>query len=253
MATKPITLGAMICTVVDPHPGHARAYNRWYEEDHLYATLLGPGAFAGARFLARRSEKAARPTGVGSGRGSLLALYWLVGDGTEHAAFRATNRVRLAEAGRLYAERDMVLAYTGTSAFAGTRSGVTVPPELALDHRFGHLVLSIFEADPRPAAELAQAYAGAACPAVLGPGSPVAVVTGFVAERQPDPSDRLGGVPGTDLFVVWFCDAEPTEHLASLAALEEAAGVGAPAWRSPFVATVVGTDTHLDDLGIDPG
>src|SRR5260221_5551734 len=80
---KPITLGSMILTLVEPHPGHAVAYNRWYEDDHLYAILLGPGAIAGGRFVARGEDKARRRAAGAGDRsaGSLLAGYWLVGHG----------------------------------------------------------------------------------------------------------------------------------------------------------------------------
>jgi len=46
---KPVELGTILFTLVDPHRGHEVAYNRWYERDHFYAaTMAGPGVFAGA-------------------------------------------------------------------------------------------------------------------------------------------------------------------------------------------------------------
>ncbi len=29
-------IGSALITMVEPHPGHERAYNRWYEDDHPY-------------------------------------------------------------------------------------------------------------------------------------------------------------------------------------------------------------------------
>ena len=54
VASKPITLGSTIITLIEPHRGHEVACNRWYEEDHIFAILLGPSAMAATRFVARR-------------------------------------------------------------------------------------------------------------------------------------------------------------------------------------------------------
>ena len=257
MTSKAIGLGSMMLSLVDPHPGHERTYNRWYEEDHLYATLLGPGALAGARYVARGKEKRLRPPGGGpdARRGSLLALYWLVGDGRDHDRWRPGNRQRLAEEGRLYAERDLVFGYTGRLRFTASRPAFPVPPTLALDHRFGHLVLSVVKPTPDTRVEeLARAYRTVVVPSLLSADSPVALVVTFLADRQADPGQRGDGAhsSGTDLVVVWFCDADPTKEFDDLARLQSEGMGAAICWVSPFVAAVVGTDTYLDDLAETP-
>jgi len=56
-----------IVSYIEPHPGHAVDFNRWYERDHFPATVTGgPGVFAGARFVASRACKALRPPGASS-------------------------------------------------------------------------------------------------------------------------------------------------------------------------------------------
>ena len=61
MAEYPVTLGSILLTLVEPHPGYEIAYNRWYERDHFYAgCLVGPGILAGARWVATREMKALR-------------------------------------------------------------------------------------------------------------------------------------------------------------------------------------------------
>ena len=77
-----VPVGTAIVSYIEPHPGQARAFNRWYERDHFYAAVAaGPGVFAGARFVAPRSCKAERPAGgwlFGDvSRGSFLSLAWL--------------------------------------------------------------------------------------------------------------------------------------------------------------------------------
>ena len=56
MHEYPVKVGSMLFTMVDPHPGHEVAYNRWYERDHFYAgCMVGPWLFAGRRWVAPRS------------------------------------------------------------------------------------------------------------------------------------------------------------------------------------------------------
>ena len=50
---KPIKLGGALFTMVEPHPGHEVAYNRWYERDHFYAgCMIGAWTVSGARYVA---------------------------------------------------------------------------------------------------------------------------------------------------------------------------------------------------------
>ena len=59
-----VGIGTAIVAYIEPHEGQAREFNRWYERDHLYAaTTAGPGAFAGARWVATAWCKAVRPAG----------------------------------------------------------------------------------------------------------------------------------------------------------------------------------------------
>ena len=52
--------GALI-TMVQPHVGHERAYNRWYEDDHFYAgAMCMPWMMAGRRFVAARELQVLR-------------------------------------------------------------------------------------------------------------------------------------------------------------------------------------------------
>jgi hypothetical protein len=54
-------VGNILWVLVDPHPGHEFAYNRWYERDHFYAgAMVRAGVYAGSRWIAPREYKAAR-------------------------------------------------------------------------------------------------------------------------------------------------------------------------------------------------
>ncbi len=40
LGSTPIDLGAALFSLHDPHPGHERDFNRYYERDHMYAAAL---------------------------------------------------------------------------------------------------------------------------------------------------------------------------------------------------------------------
>ncbi|MDT0470400.1 hypothetical protein RM764_47190, partial [Streptomyces sp. DSM 41699] len=47
--------GHALITMVEPHPGHEYAYNRWYEDDHYYAGAMAmPWMSAGRRWVATK-------------------------------------------------------------------------------------------------------------------------------------------------------------------------------------------------------
>jgi len=51
-----VGIGTAIIAYIEPHEREAKAFNRWYERDHMYAaTTAGPGAFSGARWVATRA------------------------------------------------------------------------------------------------------------------------------------------------------------------------------------------------------
>ena len=53
MHEPPVRVGMMLYTLVEPHPGRHRAYNRWYERDHFYSGVMTlPGSLSGQRWVA---------------------------------------------------------------------------------------------------------------------------------------------------------------------------------------------------------
>ena len=78
-----VALGSILVSLLEPEPGTAREFNRWYERDHFYAGCMsGQHFFSGRRFLATRDLKALRypPSSEAvddTAIGSFLALYWM--------------------------------------------------------------------------------------------------------------------------------------------------------------------------------
>src|SRR5947207_12084780 len=146
-----IRLGSALFTLVEPHPGHEVAYNRWYERDHFYAgCMVGPWLFAGRRWVATRPLKDLRfgaEPDVFGGRelGSYLAVYWILeGRHDDHVDWALRQVTWLHEHGRMFAERDHIHTLLYRHAWTA-QAGDGVPAELALDHPFGGLTATLVE------------------------------------------------------------------------------------------------------------
>ncbi len=231
-----VGIGTAIIAYIEPHVGQARAFNRWYERDHMYAaTTSGPGAFSGARWIATRACKAVRPPGATwfgePERGSFLTTVWVLdGCQAEWDAWVARRMERLrAEPDRMFAGRDHL--HTAVYRFEREcRADGGVPAATALDHPYGGVI-----------AMAVPASGGGDCgSALVGPELPVAAV--FAPERvlisaaEPPAHDLVLGFTRADPLDAWHARVAP-----ALPAL----GAG---FASPFVRTIPGTDVHIDEL-----
>jgi hypothetical protein len=246
-----IRLGSMLFTLVEPHPGHEVAYNRWYERDHFYAgCMVGPWLYAGRRWVATRELKDLRigidPPVFGDDRlGSYLALYFVIeGHHDEHFSW-ALRQVRwLHENGRMFEHRDHIHTLLYRYRFARPTSD-PVPPELALDHPYHSLVVTMVERAPG-VDETALTWPDAFDPPWLTLGfAPV-----------PLPSDAPVSQPGLEnlehrTLLLSFGREDPRTvwdvHRGACAAVADQ-GFGRVVWSAPFIPTVPGTDTYTDQL-----
>jgi hypothetical protein len=248
-----VRLGGAIVSLVEPHPGQALAFHRWYERDHFYAGCLsGPGFFAGRRFVATRALKALRrpagatPFGGPLERGTFLALYWLDADLEEQAiAWSIQAFHQLRDAGRIFAAADLVHAGYYCVAHDAARDADGVPAALALDHPFPGLALTLIETkdpDALAAWQREQTTRG-----------PVALSVGLAPRpRPPGAVQALESSAWPDRRAwLHFLDSEPAGAFAAgfadHAARIEAAGVGRLVFAAPFLPTVPGTDRYADE------
>ena len=250
---RPIRLGGMLVTLVEPHRGHEVDYNRWYERDHFYAgCMIGAWTLAGARFVATAACKTKREpadsplTGGDASKGSYLALYWIVkgrfGDwiewGTEQVKWLHDNE-------RMFPHRDHVHTLMYKLAGQHERDG-GVPVELALDRRFPGLVLSIGDLAPGVDATAVGDHPWTGSTAeVLAVATPVPLLADA-------PSDVPRDEAADRFLLLSFLDRDPVEawddELAGFGDRLADAGLGRLLFSSPFLPTVPGTDTHADDL-----
>ncbi|MDA4893017.1 hypothetical protein PFZ55_39765 [Streptomyces sp. MS2A] len=263
MTLTPVRLGYSLFTLVDPHRGHEVAYNRWYERDHRYSgCMVGPGWFAGSRWVATKELKALRfpatgPVATAVEDGSYLATYWVHEPDAEVADAWAQKQVgELYAAGRGFPERSHVHTAQYLPDSTVSARADSVPLELAHDHRYGGLVVLMIE----PAADVSrtdaiQAIERGPAAALLSKGA-VDLISSW--RMKPWPADhsvpmKMGNDGGTAerILQMLFLEDEPVRswpQIIDYAADIERSGAGTVTFASPFLPTVVGTDIYTDEL-----
>ncbi|MFF2810990.1 hypothetical protein ACFVT2_28200 [Streptomyces sp. NPDC058000] len=255
--------GHALITMVEPHPGHERAYNRWYEDDHYIAGAMAmPWIFAGRRWVATRDlqllryperSAVARPVTAGC----YLSTYWLT-EGRYDAHMRWTVAInqRLNRDDRVHHDRTHVFTAFQDHAATVYRDGAAGPRDFhALDHPYAGLVLEVIDADgPQSRAALLEWLCSHHLPQRLAE-SPSALVTVF--RPTPLPGDRMAyvkQVEGVDtrLTLLWFLEEDPRRawaaHFTGLATEVAASGLGRVELVAPFIPTVPGTDRYVAEL-----
>jgi hypothetical protein len=254
-----VAIGSALITMVEPHPGHERAYNRWYEDDHFYAGAMAmPWMFSGRRWVATRPLQELRyPAGSEVAQpvtaGCYLSTYWITaGRYDDHMAWTVATNRRLYPDGRVFAERTHV--YTAFHDYAGVvyRDAGGSRDIHAHDYPYQGLVLEVIDAEDSPGRDALSTWlAESHLPARLK-GSAAAMCLMF--RPVPLPETRMTyvkQVPATDrrLALLWFLDTDPRECWEPFAADGEAvAGHGRLQFAAPFIPTLPGTDRYTGEL-----
>ncbi len=260
----PVQVGSMLYTMVEPHKGFEKEYNRWYERDHFYGgCMTGPYIFAGRRWVATRDLKDLRfpqcsPFAKPADAGSYLAIYWhLKGYHAEKSAWSRPQVHWLYENGRGFPERSHVHTSNYWYDWRFYRDEDPVPIELALDHRYKGLVTIATMPNDETAREEVDQWFQARYLVDFMKDSPVASCAGWSAVL-PKQSERgapmeIPGVEEPELMTLqlYFLEADPREcwdKFLKLSADLGESGLGRVVFAAPFIPTVVGTDTYTDEL-----
>ncbi len=262
----PVKVGSMLLTLVDPHQGFERAYNRWYERDHFYGGCMeGRYQIAGSRWVATRELKGLRwPQGDAVANpldaGSYVAIYWvLAGHQQDWDDWSLIQVKDLYENGRGFAERSHV--HTATYDYVGVdyRDPDGVPLTLALDHKYDGIVAVWLDGrDGRDSAAVHAELGQELLPEVLA-GSHLDIAASWLPSEAFRGSGRSGtpmalGSPGggdNRLCQLFFCGGDVRGELDRLRAYTagiEKAGIADVLLAAPFIRTVVGTDAYVDQI-----
>ncbi len=257
-----VALGHAIFSLIEPHPGHEIAWNRYYERDHLVAAgSCAPWTFSTQRWLATRRHKAVRYPQANVianpfGKGTFAAGMWIQeGRLVDQQAWVAEQMPILAKHGRTFEKRD-VLTTTGYDFLgAAARDLDGVPPEFALERRYPGLVLAWVERTPGHSLEaLRDSLLGESLPRFLEK-STTAQALCFTplpkAAWWPKAAPEVPGV-GDRILICLFGDRDPLEvwqdHYAALGQILEASGHARHLFVAPFVPVVPGVDPDLGTL-----
>ena len=215
--------GHALITMVEPHPGHEYAYNRWYEDDHYYAGAMAmPWMYAGRRWVATRElqelrypEKSAIAQPVGAG---LLPLHVLDHRGPLRRAHEVDRRHQQAPQPRrpgLPGPHPRLHRLPGPRGdrLPGRRGGPPRLPRPGPSRTPGWSWRSIDAESAEQRAELLEWLRSRHLPRRLA-GGPAAMVTVF--RPTPLPGDRMTyvkQVEGVDtrLTLLWFLERDPRE------------------------------------------
>lgn len=260
--------GHALITMVEPHPGHEHAYNRWYEDDHYYAGAMAmPWMYAGRRWVATRELQLLRSPAKSAvaepvTAGCYLSTYWITeGRYDDHMRWTVGINKRLNRDGRVHQDRTHVFTAFQDHVATVYRDGDSGPRDFhALDHPYQGLVLEVIDAEGAEGrAELLEWLRTRELPRKLaargGAVAPAAMVVVF--RPTPLPGDRMTyvkQVEGVDnrLTLLWFLQSDPreqwAEHFAARADEVAGSGLGRVELIAPFIPTVPGTDTYVDQL-----
>ena len=139
--------------MVEPHVGHERAYNRWYEDDHYNAGAMAfPWMWAGRRWVAPVPYQEVRyPADSAVAQpleaGKYISTYWITeGQYENHLRWAVGTNHRLFADGRVYLERDHT--FTSFQRYRGPiYRDADGPRDIhTLDYPYGGLVLEVIDA-----------------------------------------------------------------------------------------------------------
>lgn len=254
-------LGHALILLFEPHAGHERAYNRWYEDDHFYiAGRAAPWAFAGRRWVAPRELQALRlsdDSALKDQGGCYLTLQWvLAGRGGEFQAWTLAMLDRLRREGRGFAERSHVYSTYQDYVGAVYRDPGGPRDIHALDYPYRGVVLEVIEVEPaKPVADLQDWLVSSHIPQKLT-GSPAAQCLVFREARADGAMLARAGRGAPDfqerITLLWFLESEPQTCWTNMFGDElesiEASQAGRLVLAAPFIPTLPGTEAYVDQL-----
>ena len=262
MTEPPIVdLGAGIFALHDPHPGHERDFNRYYERDHMYAAaILAPWTIAGTRFVATAELKQLRYPADGPfgpiEEGSYLTMYWIVDGKLDEQQAWVQRADKLLNDGGPHVRPPSVQTATKLRLPRSWRRDPDgVPPFQALDRRYASVVRAVVERTGDEYCCRAVALVGRRLPAATFASSPVALAPMFTPRAKepwwPAAAPEVPGV-GERVFITLFLEVDVREiwrsHFADLGDKLDATGRCRTLMVAPFIPTIPGTDTYTDQL-----
>jgi hypothetical protein len=263
-----IGLGGALISLVEPHVGHERDFNRWYEDDHFYAgALYMPWLFAGRRYAASHELRKMRPS-TGSNfiaplaQGCYLHVFWIApGHVDDLATWAQSTNEHLREVdGRIYTERTHV--FTHFHDYQGDHHGADggLKDYQLLDAEFPALVMEILEPSAEAGSTRFTEWITSDYLPWLHSASPLPVAHSVRFSPRPPPAGKRStgnqaqavGSPQNLLVLLHFLHSDPgpdwSEEVAANAAYVASAAHATLHLSAPFRPVAFGTDRYVDEL-----
>lgn len=263
-----VGVGHALITMVEPHLGHDRTYNRWYEDYHFFdGAMQMPWMYAGRRWVAPHDLQQLRypgPSPVASplSAGKYLGTYWITrGRVQEHIDWAAATNARNRAIGNIDPNRSHIYTAFHDTVGAVYRGDDVPPARFALMDPAPGIVLQVVDAPtPEGRDDLQSWLVEEYLPSRVTPNGPVSLALAFQA-RTPgqfahsvqvyaDMMKVANG--GRRLAILWFLTKDPRETWESefRSELENVrdGGKGETVFVAPFIPSKMGTDAHVDQL-----
>lgn len=263
-----VGLGGALISLVEPHDGHERDFNRWYEDDHFYAgAMYMPWLFAGRRYVATRELRELR-TPLESAlidpvtAGCYLHLFWIAPGHVDDLArwAQATNEYLRETDGRIHTERSHVFTHFSDYRDGYQAATTSIRDYQLLDADYPGLMMQVIEpAVGRDSTEVSSWICTEYLP-WLHSSAPevVAHSVRFTPRPPPDGKRSAGNQAATSrrpinlVVLLHFLTTDPSavwsDHLAKAADHLEAADVVQHHLSAPFRPVAFGTDRYIDEL-----
>lgn len=255
--TLEVGLEGTAFALIQVHPGHEAAFDRWYGDDHFYSGgVLAPGVLSGRRWLAGRRLRAGRFVAPQRSltdpyAGNHLAIYWLtVGGLQQFFSWVRPQLPQLRAEGRMFEERTQVNAdgYR-REQIVNSPNASLVNPVVALDHDFPGLFVCYGE----PVGTVGEASAN------LPEGALTITFRPEPGSLEDHAANPVGGGLGATLpatagpirMTLVFLQTRPPADAAWSAQLAHAVGKATgcePVWGGGFVPINPGADEYLTEM-----
>jgi hypothetical protein len=265
-------VGHALITMVEPHAGYERIYNRWYEDDHFFAgALFAPWMFSGKRWVATRDLQLMRypkESAVANPvtAGCYLGVYWVTeGRVDDHKSWIFKTNDRLRQEGRSFVERTHVFTSFQDKATTVYRDTSVVRDVHALNHGYAGLVLEVVDAPTAETrADLERWLVSEHIPSVLTGGAAAMCgvflanpqsAEGLPASQTKESTDKMmshAAAGGRRITLLWFLEEDPRTCWHKLFRAEgekvQQGGKGRLELVAPFIPSIMGTDRYIDEL-----
>ncbi|KIW29380.1 uncharacterized protein PV07_05198 [Cladophialophora immunda] len=266
-----VGVGHALITMIEPKSGHEVEYNRWYEDDHMFAGALNlPWCFSARRWVATydlqnmRLPKPYAMAAESAPQACYLSTYWIApGKLDEHKECSYSVYNRLLAERRIFFER--IHVFTSFQDKVGTiYRDASVPNDIftLMDPAPGLVLEVLSTTSENRRGDLLNWLLSLHLPSRVKEHGPVSSAMVFCSPGNDrmmtqEVKNQLGDVASTandpcKMTILWFLDKDPREIWNGIFSAEpelvRQSGQGQLSFMIPFIPAKLGTNKYVDQL-----